>query len=384
MLTAQLRSLRAPSPNPRPLGLLRVTFGILILLRGVYLIEQMQTVADRRLGDGDELLALLLLGFVVTAWMALGGALILGWLPRVTGGVLAALIFGLLAVDPEFYNNHLYLMGLVAFLLACANPAGILSIDARHGRSATATPRWPGFLLKAQVSIVYAFAALSKLQEDFLSGLVLHVNLSRGPFSGLLPKLVLESFPVLVAVSVAVIVAQLFLAWALWVNSLRRWALLVGLALHAPMVLLANSWHQALRLAIFSVLMWVLYLAFLYIPVQGRSVSWNASAHTVDRVMRWLEKCDWFRGVVFNPGADQLRDEQAPEAVKTAGAAAIRLRDAQGWVYDDIDALRQILAVSPIGYLWASLLDIPVARRIGNGLLKRSSPVSADVVRGTG
>lgn len=384
MLTGQLRSLRAPSPNPRPLGLMRASFGILVLLRGVYLIEQLQTVAGRRLGDGHELLGLLLIGLVITPWMALGGALVLGWLPRVTSGVLAALIFGLLAVDPEFYNNHLYLIGLVALLLACANPTGLLSIDARHGRSAPATPRWPGFLLKAQVSTVYTFAALSKLQEDFVSGLVLHVNLSRGPFSGFLPKILLESFPVLVAISVTVIVAQFFLAWALWINPLRGWAFLVGLALHAPMLLLANSWHQALRLAIFSALMWVLYLGFLHTPVRSRSVSWNARAPTVDTIMRWLEKCDWFRGIIFNPDGDRLGHDQAPRSDENGGTAAIRLRDAQGRVYDDIDALRQILAVSPIGYLWAALLDIPVARRVGNRLLKRSWPVPADAVHGTG
>ncbi len=77
-----------------------------------------------------------------------------------------------------------------------------------------------------QVTVLYLFAGLSKINPVFLSG---------RPLQGWLwldlPDWI---FP---ALSVATILTELFLAFALWVPKLRVLAVLVGVAFHASIVL---------------------------------------------------------------------------------------------------------------------------------------------------
>ncbi|HEV2069951.1 MAG TPA: HTTM domain-containing protein [Acidimicrobiales bacterium] len=406
MLSDVLHRVVRSRVNPRPVALLRTVFGALVLLRAAYFAEQARMATDAGLftvagshlpGAGVGLLAV---------WIALGGALMVGWRSRSAAAAYAALVFALLAADPLFYNNHLYLMGLVAGLLACADCGAAFSLDARHRQRVTQVPGWPVFLLRAQVSITYAFAALSKLQEDFLSGLVLHVHLSRGPFAPLLPGWFVSNFVVLMSVAVAVIAAEVTLAWALWHPRWQNAAFTVGLLLHAPMVLLANSWHQALRLFVFSVLMWGLYLMFIRIPVAGRTLRWDPTNPTAAAAARVCQRLDWLKAVSFVPNERALtclagtvgpHVEQPEHAVDTGAATVARqtsgqsdarrpqgqgsaegaerarpsleLCDLDGSAYTGFQALQRVLTVMPVCYLWASVLAHPLVRRWGDSAL---------------
>ncbi|KAA5542167.1 hypothetical protein FYK55_15270 [Roseiconus nitratireducens] len=80
------------------------------------------------------------------------------------------------------YNNHYYLMCLLAFLLLCMPAATRFSIDNLigfhpRGNQAPASewaegmiPFWPVFLLRFQIFIVYFFGGLAKLNTDWLTG----------------------------------------------------------------------------------------------------------------------------------------------------------------------------------------------------------------------
>lgn len=374
MLTSARAHLEASSSNPRVLGLFRSVFGALVLLRGIYLVEQAQTAAAQNVFSQDTLASSALASSVVVAWVGLGAALLLGWRARAASALLTALIFGLFWTDSLFYNNHLYLMALVALLLACGNPGGTFSLDARHGRSPRASAAWPQGLLTLQVSIVYAFAALSKIQEDFVSGLSLHVHLTEGPFAPLLPQAPLHSFGFLVTVSITVIVAQLFLAIGLWFKHVRRWGFLLGFMLHAPMVLLADSAHQALRLMIFSLLMWALYMLFLDVPAYGRVIRWDRSSPVIDRVMRVVARLDWLKALSFRP-FDGLAQERARDRSQDRLGAALQLVEPDGRTWNGGEALERIAGVLPVSFLWAVLLP--------NGLLRWAGGrwVSARAVR---
>lgn len=90
--------------------------------------------------------------------------------------VSAALFFVAFAyvflLDQAQYLNHFYLVCLLSFLMIFAPAHRALSIDVlrRPPLRTDTVPAWPLLLLRAQVGIVYVYAALAKLNGDWLSG----------------------------------------------------------------------------------------------------------------------------------------------------------------------------------------------------------------------
>lgn len=160
---------------------------------------------------------------------------------------VASLVIIVLAVfvavfsDLAMYNQHLYLLGSI-----CA----ILAIDVEVE-----------VLLKWQLTIAYVFAAVTKLNEWFLSGSVVYESAVQRPFwhsvIGTEPPVTL-----VVAVAIGAVLTETFLAFAFW-TRLRWIALAVGLGFHGGMlVLMSQDMPSALRLGIFGGLMVCLYLPF--------------------------------------------------------------------------------------------------------------------------
>jgi hypothetical protein len=115
------------------------------------------------------------------------------------------------------YNNHYYLMCLIAFLLIWMPAQSRFSVDAwRRWRAArgpidaeplTTTeqiPFWPIFLLRAQLFIVYFYAGVAKINGDWLAGIPLSVPAGR--FHGILADFGLSGLASVEQVC-------LFLAW---------------------------------------------------------------------------------------------------------------------------------------------------------------------------
>lgn len=76
-------------------------------------------------------------------------------------------------LDEALYLNHFYLICLLGFLLCFVPAEAALSIDALRRpklRSAT-VPGRAYWILRAQLAIVYLFAAVAKMNADWLSGL---------------------------------------------------------------------------------------------------------------------------------------------------------------------------------------------------------------------
>ena len=67
--------------------------------------------------------------------------------------------------EQALYNNHLYLVCLLSFLLACTRSDNCLAI----GRSGTAlVPKWNYSILQWQIVLVYFFGGLAKLNADWI------------------------------------------------------------------------------------------------------------------------------------------------------------------------------------------------------------------------
>lgn len=176
---------------------------------------------------------------LVAIWLVAAAAFTIGWCVRLAGGILAGVMFATLFIDQQLYFSHLYLISLEVLLLAIANPT----------MKSHTVPYWPILLLKIQLSIVYFFAAVSKLTPVYLSGWMIGTNLREGIVAG--PN-------TLKAFAVASIMVEVFVALALWTPRLRKPAVVVGVLLHIGMVTMLTS-TVAVQLALFAVACLAIY-----------------------------------------------------------------------------------------------------------------------------
>ncbi|HEU4715132.1 MAG TPA: HTTM domain-containing protein [Pyrinomonadaceae bacterium] len=184
---------------------------------------------------------------VLVLWFLSSVAFMLGWQTRIAGLVLAASMGYSLTLDQQLYSSHLYLLTLIVFLLTLSEigrPFGSQSVW-----------RWPILLLQIQLSIVYFFAAVTKMNSLYLSGYMLGENLRRG-----LPAVFFNP-RVLSAMAIASIVTELALAVGFWIKDLRKGAVVVGTLLHFTMVLTLAP-NVAGQLAIFATACIAIYPLF--------------------------------------------------------------------------------------------------------------------------
>ncbi len=191
-----------------------------------------------------------------------------GWRVRYSGILLTLVMATALLSDQRAYSNHLYLLTLLIALLTLADSGAMWSVDAWRSGSRATVPGWPILLIKLQVSIVYLFAGLTKIHPAWLSGAVLAAYLPETT-RDLLPlawqSVIIQS---LAWLSIGV---ELFLAVALWLPRLRWLALVVGIGLHAGMMMLEpGSLFGAVRLANFALITITPYLLFFPWPQRLR------------------------------------------------------------------------------------------------------------------
>ncbi len=91
---------------------------------------------------------------------------------RVCAVVLALGFTYLFLLEQARYLNHFYLICLFAFLMVFLPAHRLWSVDARFdaGLRATHGPAWTVWLLRAQLGLVYVYAGIAKLNDDWLRG----------------------------------------------------------------------------------------------------------------------------------------------------------------------------------------------------------------------
>jgi len=201
---------------------------------------------------------------VLVLWLLSAVAFTAGWRTRITGLILAAVMGYSLTLDQQLYSSHLYLLSLIVLLLTLSEigrPDGSQSVW-----------RWPILLLQIQLSIVYFFAAVTKMNSLYLSGYMLGANLRRN-----LPALFFNP-RVLSAMAVASIVVELTLAVSFWIKDLRKGAVVLGLLLHLAMVV-SLAPNVAGQLAIFATACIAIYPLF-FIPKQEHGPTVNRITDT--------------------------------------------------------------------------------------------------------
>ena len=294
--------------------------------------------------------------YYVTAWLAMSVCFTLGAMTTLSGTLLATLVAYQLALDLNLYSNHVYLLGLAVLLLTVARSGTRLSVDSRRrGPSAhAATVPYTGvFLLRFQLTVVYLFTALQKVNARFLSGEVLQNVLLWG---NAVPDL--RMFRLL---AVAVILTELFLAAALWIDRVRKWAFALGFTMHL-LIPVGMPGHRE-DLAVFSGVMLGMYFAFLPRPEERPSVLWDAGCSFCSGAIRLFRSLDWLARLDFVGAGDTAAVEQRRVPVQPA-AGHIQVVTGNR-VLVGYDAVIEIAHALPLTLLWASLLELPPVYALG-------------------
>lgn len=141
-----------------------------------------------------------------------------------------------------FYNHHTYLISVICAIF-------VLGVNVPQ-------------LLRIQLAIVYAFAAFTKINETYLSGSELYASMvQHGVWRTLIGVDPAPTF--LMAVSLASIVIEAFLAAGLWCARTRWIALISGLCFHLGLVVfVTDGFNLFLELSIYGGVMLCLYLPF--------------------------------------------------------------------------------------------------------------------------
>lgn len=220
------------------LRIFQITFGLVLLAKAI-------DVAGRGASIFGLPLSLLLGGL----WAVGGIAIAANYRPRIAASVILVLCFVVvLGSQMVMFNQHLYLIGSICLIL-------VVNVSVPT-------------LLKVMLTLVYGFGALTKLNESYLSGTELFLSMVQRPawqaIAGIDPP---PAF--LMGLAAASICTEAFLAVAFWLPRARWVALIVGLGFHAiMMVAVAADPASFLRLAIFGLLMIVLYIPFFATEVE--------------------------------------------------------------------------------------------------------------------
>lgn len=183
-------------------------------------------------------------------WVVAAALLCFGLVSRSSAATLALLGLWLTTSSARLYGNHLYLLALLCLLASFAD----MGSDQRSEREMVAA--WPARLMQVQLSLVYGFGALAKMNSSFLSGQVLAAT-ARAPSW-------LEQPLLSIPASIATVAIEGFLAVALWSHVLRPYAWGLGIALHVGILLVLPF---ELDLIVFAVACLALYPLF---DVAGR------------------------------------------------------------------------------------------------------------------
>jgi hypothetical protein len=212
-----------------------------------------------------------LLPLFTAAWLAAALAFGLGFRTRLAGAVLSVCMGYTLLMDQQLYSNHLYLFVVLLGLMTLADSGARLSLDARLRGPRPQIPLWPIALLRLQVSILYGFAVLAKLNPMYLSGAVVAQFITPEALALLetaWPRATL--LPLLAVLSIGL---ELFLALALWSAPFRLPALLLGAGFHALLVPMGTPTGEplSLELIVFGLVSVAPYLLFFEVAGYGDS-----------------------------------------------------------------------------------------------------------------
>jgi predicted DCC family thiol-disulfide oxidoreductase YuxK len=366
-LAGRIATSTAPA---RPVAVARVVVGVAALGKAVDLAPALLAVVGSDAlrmpyGAWSPELPAVMGPAILWIWTLSAAAFLVGWRTRWAGTALVLAMSAALVLDQQLYSNHFYLLVVVAFLLTCADSGAAISLDARRKGPRDAIPGWPVTLLKLQLSIVYGYAVLAKLNLFYVSGSVFSVYWVREGWLALPDPL--RRVEVLFPLAVVSLLVEATLAVGMWLPRLRHQTFLLGLAFHLAIIPTMGVPGQ---LVLFAALMFALYLQFLDARPRSRVVIWDEDCSFCRAWVRWLHRLDWLRVHQWVPSSNDAALAHAG-ITRDEADRAIQLVRPDGTTASGFAAFRSILQTLPVSFLWAPALGFPPVERIGDRIYAR-------------
>ena len=295
-----------------PLGLFRILFGLLMV------VEVLRCWAHGRIAryyieptfffpfiEGIKPVgSAMYLVFVLMGAAAL--LLAIGFYYRAASALFFVLYTYTFLLDKAQYNNHYYLICLLAFLFLMTDANRAFSIDAVRRRLPSRVPAWQVYIFRLQICIVFFYAGVAKINSDWLAGEPVRAWLAARSDYFLIGPLLLQEWFVY-AYAYGGLLFDLFIGFALLWGPTRSigFVLLIGFNV-------LNKWFY--DIGIFPYLTMATFVIFM-----------NAST-----IRRWFDR--WprtravGRAVVLDMLGSRLDARSSDSSEATARAEPIRRR----------------------------------------------------------
>lgn len=165
--------------------------------------------------------------FAVMGVCAIG--VMLGYRYRASAHALAVLWTGAYLAQKTHYNNHYYLAVIVTWAMAWlpAHRSRSMDVRARRVPETDVCHPWIARAFRAQLLIVFTYAAIAKLYPGWLNGEYLRVNLGAKGDRWLLGPLVVESWFQTFTIYAAILFDATVILFLMWRPT--RWFAFAGL-----------------------------------------------------------------------------------------------------------------------------------------------------------
>ncbi len=107
---------------------------------------------------------------IFIAMFAAAFLLAIGFRYRLAAVAFFVLYTYVFLIDKAQYNNHYYLISLLALLLSVTDAHRRFSLDARRKATPSQAPRWQVFVFRLQIVVVFLYAGIAKINGDWLAG----------------------------------------------------------------------------------------------------------------------------------------------------------------------------------------------------------------------
>jgi hypothetical protein len=264
-----------------------------------------------------------------------------GLFTRYVAPLLALLLTYWFLLSEFFYSHHLFTFLLTFLVLGCSRCWERFSLDAYLAGNPSPPPRkiMPLRQLQIIVSIIYLFGTVfSKYNHGWFSGQFMESMQETGMLTGVLAPPLLSAVP-LQFFSIATVVIETSLIFALWIPRWRRVAIFAGVLLHLGIDVMMDA-------GTFSYQMMVLYIAFITPEAKATTICFNEQNPRSQRLRRWLNLFDWLRRFSWQP-------------LNQSEAAKFHVQLADGRTFEGWHAWREILVRIPLTFIPAMTLSIP-------------------------
>lgn len=228
---------RADASN---LAMFRILFGALMAYESIF--GYMPKIADRY---SSETFHFTYPGFEwVRPWPGVGTEVHLWLMAGAAAGICLGLCYRLSAVgffllythlfliEKAAFNNHYYLICLIAFLFIASDAHNRFSVDRVLGRSSDNTvPYWQYFLFRMQFVIVYFYGGIAKINGDWLQAEPIRHWLKSRAEDGILPLFAGEEW-FIYFVAYGGLIFDISIGWLLLWRKTRPPAVLLVLLFH--------------------------------------------------------------------------------------------------------------------------------------------------------